>query len=84
MPQMTDAAQCYLCPGNERAAGDRNPKYEKTFAFVNDYSAVKEQQPDYNGESSDGTRLDSSGYRDGTAPANPPQISNRSFSALAA
>ncbi|KAK0386088.1 hypothetical protein NLU13_5925 [Sarocladium strictum] len=45
--------KCYLCPGNERAAGDRNPKYEKTFAFVNDYSAVKEQQPDYESASSD-------------------------------
>ncbi|GAB0133082.1 galactose-1-phosphate uridyl transferase [Epichloe bromicola] len=40
-------SKCYLCPGNSRAAGDSNPKYEKTFAFVNDYSAVKEQQPDY-------------------------------------
>ncbi|CAI6091187.1 hypothetical protein V2G26_005454 [Clonostachys chloroleuca] len=46
--------KCYLCPGNSRAAGDRNPQYEKTFAFVNDYSAVKEQQPDYeNNPSSD-------------------------------
>ncbi|KAF3066308.1 Galactose-1-phosphate uridylyltransferase [Trichoderma lentiforme] len=39
--------KCYLCPGNPRAAGDKNPNYDKTFAFVNDYSAVKEQQPDY-------------------------------------
>ncbi|KAG9252661.1 galactose-1-phosphate uridylyltransferase [Emericellopsis atlantica] len=39
--------KCYLCPGNPRAAGDTNPKYENTFAFVNDYSAVKEQQPEY-------------------------------------
>ncbi|PON22209.1 galactose-1-phosphate uridylyltransferase [Trichoderma gamsii] len=44
--------KCYLCPGNARAAGDSNPKYEKTFAFVNDYSAVKEQQPDYDGSQS--------------------------------
>ncbi|GJN66431.1 galactose-1-phosphate uridyl transferase [Purpureocillium lilacinum] len=44
--------KCYLCPGNTRAAGDRNPKYERTFAFVNDYSAVKEQQPDYEAETS--------------------------------
>uniref|UniRef100_A0A0B7JU87 Galactose-1-phosphate uridylyltransferase n=1 Tax=Bionectria ochroleuca TaxID=29856 RepID=A0A0B7JU87_BIOOC len=50
----THMNQCYLCPGNSRAAGDRNPQYEKTFAFVNDYSAVKEQQPDYeNNPSSD-------------------------------
>lgn len=39
--------QCYLCPGNERAQGDANPKYENTFVFVNDYSAVKEEQADY-------------------------------------
>ncbi|CAM1503110.1 Fc.00g078860.m01.CDS01 [Cosmosporella sp. VM-42] len=44
--------KCYLCPGNARAAGDTNPKYDKTFAFVNDYSAVKEQQPDYTPETS--------------------------------
>jgi UDPglucose--hexose-1-phosphate uridylyltransferase len=40
--------QCYLCPGNKRAQGDTNPKYDSTFVFVNDYSAVKEQQEDYN------------------------------------
>ncbi|RDA83827.1 hypothetical protein CP532_5140 [Ophiocordyceps camponoti-leonardi (nom. inval.)] len=38
---------CYLCPRNERAAGDENPDYDKTFAFVNDYSAVREKQPAY-------------------------------------
>jgi UDPglucose--hexose-1-phosphate uridylyltransferase len=36
-----------LCPGNTRAQGDRNPQYESTFTFVNDYSAVKEQQQEY-------------------------------------
>lgn len=39
--------ECYLCPGNKRAAGDVNPGYKETFVFVNDYSAVKEDQPDY-------------------------------------
>lgn len=39
--------KCYLCPGNKRAQGDVNPKYESTFVFVNDYSAVKETQADY-------------------------------------
>jgi UDPglucose--hexose-1-phosphate uridylyltransferase len=39
--------KCYLCPGNPRAGGSQNPKYKQTFVFVNDYSAVKEQQPDY-------------------------------------
>jgi UDPglucose--hexose-1-phosphate uridylyltransferase len=31
---------CYLCPGNERADGKRNPAYQETFVFVNDYSAL--------------------------------------------
>ena len=32
--------KCYLCPGNTRAGGVVNPKYEDTFLFVNDYSAL--------------------------------------------
>lgn len=39
---------CYLCPGNRRAQGQTNPNYETTFVFVNDYSAVKEEQEEYN------------------------------------
>ena len=31
---------CYLCPGNKRAGGVRNPQYEETFAFTNDYPAL--------------------------------------------
>ena len=31
---------CYLCPGNQRAGGARNPKYESTFVFDNDYAAL--------------------------------------------
>src|SRR5512141_1390308 len=31
---------CYLCPGNERAAGIRNPDYSTTFVFDNDFSAL--------------------------------------------
>ncbi|KAM3076821.1 galactose-1-phosphate uridyl transferase [Clarireedia jacksonii] len=38
---------CYLCPGNKRAQGDSNPQYKDTFVFVNDYSAVKEEQAKY-------------------------------------
>ena len=36
--------KCYLCPGNKRAQGDSNPTYTNTFTFVNDYSAVKDEQ----------------------------------------
>ena len=31
---------CYLCPGNPRANGERNPKYESTFSFENDFAAL--------------------------------------------
>jgi len=31
---------CYLCPRNERAGGVRNPDYESTFAFDNDFAAL--------------------------------------------
>jgi len=32
--------QCYLCPGNERAGGRRNPPYQSTFVFENDFAAL--------------------------------------------
>src|SRR5881397_2316245 len=35
--------QCYLCPGNSRAGGKQNPRYRSTFAFDNDFSALKPQ-----------------------------------------
>src|SRR5690606_10445561 len=31
---------CYLCPGNARAGGERNPDYTGTFVFTNDFSAL--------------------------------------------
>lgn len=31
---------CYLCPGNARARGERNPGYAHTFAFDNDFPAL--------------------------------------------
>jgi UDPglucose--hexose-1-phosphate uridylyltransferase len=33
-------AKCYLCPGNERAAGERNPDYANTYVFDNDFAAL--------------------------------------------
>lgn len=47
--------KCYLCPGNTRASGDANPNYENTFVFVNDYSAVKEEQADYSSPDAPGS-----------------------------
>jgi UDPglucose--hexose-1-phosphate uridylyltransferase len=32
---------CYLCPGNERANGSRNPTYASTFVFDNDFAALQ-------------------------------------------
>ncbi|MCA9866476.1 MAG: UDP-glucose--hexose-1-phosphate uridylyltransferase [Anaerolineae bacterium] len=32
--------RCYLCPGNERAGGLRNPPYTDTLVFTNDFAAV--------------------------------------------
>ncbi|HKJ40395.1 MAG TPA: galactose-1-phosphate uridylyltransferase, partial [Anaerolineales bacterium] len=31
---------CYLCPGNERAGGSKNPDYASTFVFDNDFAAL--------------------------------------------
>lgn len=36
---------CYLCPGNERAGGAVNPRYEQTFVFTNDYAALLPDSP---------------------------------------
>jgi UDPglucose--hexose-1-phosphate uridylyltransferase len=33
---------CYLCPGNQRAGGVRNPQYDSTFVFENDFAALKQ------------------------------------------
>lgn len=30
---------CYLCPGNTRAGGQRNPPYTSTYVFTNDFPA---------------------------------------------
>lgn len=36
---------CYLCPGNQRAGGKQNPRYETTFVFDNDFSALRPDTP---------------------------------------
>ena len=41
---------CYLCPGNERAGGVRNPHYESTFVFDNDFAAMKPDVADVRGD----------------------------------
>lgn len=36
---------CYLCPGNVRANGEKNPDYRHTFVFDNDFSALNPDTP---------------------------------------
>ena len=36
---------CYLCPGNVRASGDRNPDYDGVFVFANDFAALMPDTP---------------------------------------
>jgi UDPglucose--hexose-1-phosphate uridylyltransferase len=36
---------CYLCPGNTRVGGKRNPDYERTFVFDNDHPCVALDAP---------------------------------------
>lgn len=38
-------SQCYLCPGNARSDGSKNPDYKETFVFTNDFSALLADTP---------------------------------------
>lgn len=38
-------AHCYLCPGNARVTGERNPDYADVFVFNNDFSALTIDAP---------------------------------------
>jgi UDPglucose--hexose-1-phosphate uridylyltransferase len=46
---------CYLCPGNARAGGERNPEYPTTFVFDNDFGALQGDAADV--AVSDGRKL---------------------------
>jgi UDPglucose--hexose-1-phosphate uridylyltransferase len=37
--------ECYLCPGNARVGGVRNPPYNSTFVFENDFAALRPDTP---------------------------------------
>ncbi len=45
---------CYLCPGNERAGGIRNPDYTSTFVFDNDFPALLPDTPPARAEAAHG------------------------------
>lgn len=40
---------CYLCPGNTRANGEVNPPYTGTYVFDNDFRALLDGVPAYEG-----------------------------------
>jgi UDPglucose--hexose-1-phosphate uridylyltransferase len=40
-PEPAYDPECYLCPGNTRVGGVRNPVYTSTFVFDNDFAALK-------------------------------------------
>ena len=50
---------CYLCPGNERAGGHKNPDYNDVFVFQNDFSALVPDVPDGKFEKKDIFRAES-------------------------
>jgi UDPglucose--hexose-1-phosphate uridylyltransferase len=37
---------CYLCPGNTRTGGGKNPHYEHTYVFNNDFPALLPDSPE--------------------------------------
>jgi len=44
-PEPAYDPNCYLCPGNLRAGGIRNPAYSSTFVLENDFAALKRETP---------------------------------------
>ena len=44
--QLAFDLSCYLCPGNVRAGGVKNPAYTSTFVFDNDFAAIKPDTPE--------------------------------------
>jgi UDPglucose--hexose-1-phosphate uridylyltransferase len=41
---------CYLCAGNTRANGEKNPDYKDVFVFDNDFAALQKDSPDFHEE----------------------------------
>jgi len=44
--------ECYLCPGNTRANGVTNPTYKSTYTFLNDFSALTPNIPEFSADES--------------------------------
>jgi UDPglucose--hexose-1-phosphate uridylyltransferase len=45
LPLPSYVEDCYLCPGNSRVDGQRNPSYRQTFVFDNDLPCVAPHAP---------------------------------------
>jgi UDPglucose--hexose-1-phosphate uridylyltransferase len=43
--QLQHDPECYLCPGNLRVGGVRNPSYTSTFVFENDFASLRPYTP---------------------------------------
>lgn len=44
---------CYLCAGNIRVNGEKNPEYKGTFVFENDFGSLMKNEVESNADSSD-------------------------------
>ncbi|QKJ86434.1 Galactose-1-phosphate uridylyltransferase [Paramixta manurensis] len=42
----THDPDCFLCPGNTRVTGDKNPDYTGTYVFTNDFAALMTDTPE--------------------------------------
>lgn len=45
VPRARHESTCHLCPGVERATGERNPEYSSVHVFDNDFPAVQAARP---------------------------------------
>ena len=43
----THDPNCYLCTGNTRVNGEKNPKYNDVFVFNNDFAALQTKSPKF-------------------------------------
>ncbi|MCF6130961.1 UDP-glucose--hexose-1-phosphate uridylyltransferase [Flavobacterium wongokense] len=45
-------SECYLCPGNVRSNGIKNPEYTDCYVFENDFSALLQEEVSFENEAS--------------------------------
>ncbi|MGN6827016.1 UDP-glucose--hexose-1-phosphate uridylyltransferase [Paucibacter sp. M5-1] len=62
-PCLAHDPSCYLCAGNLRVNGERNPVYEGTFVFANDFAALMAEVPEASAAQADDELLRTSAAR---------------------